>query len=238
MAEQIQDSLRAQPSDAPCAAQGVEEASCPPESEAFGMSKAAITAFFDRLAPSWDDDLVVDDGKINCILDAAGVQNGCTVLDVACGTGVLFPFYVQRNVKKVTGVDISPEMVKIASGKSRDPRIAVICADIERLPVTERYDCCIVYNAFPHFPEPARLIEKLAAFLNPSGRLTIAHGMGIEALNRHHSGSASKVSRSMLSISAMTALLGQCFHVDTAISDDEEYIVSGTLLPTKRDGKA
>ena len=57
------------------------------------MNKKEIRAFFDRAAPDWDSHLVVDNEKINFILNKAGIAENCTVLDVACGTGVLFPYY-------------------------------------------------------------------------------------------------------------------------------------------------
>jgi 2-polyprenyl-3-methyl-5-hydroxy-6-metoxy-1,4-benzoquinol methylase len=198
--------------------------------EQAGMTKDAVREFFDRLAPQWDENLEVNDAKINTILDAAGIASGVRVLDVACGTGVLFPFYMSRGVAHVTAVDISPEMVRIARQKTGDSRFRILCADIEELPAAGEYDCCVVYNAFPHFPEPKHLVERLAAHLKPGGRLTIAHGMSIEALNKRHSGSASKVSRGMLTASDLAELLGTWFAVDTAVSDDEKYIVSGRRI--------
>lgn len=86
-----------------------------------GIRKGDVIAFFDRLAPDWEKDLVVDAAKINTILDVAGVGAGCRVLDVACGTGVLFPFYRQRQVAEVLAVDISPRMVKIAASHAQPP---------------------------------------------------------------------------------------------------------------------
>ena len=124
------------------------------------MDKDTLISFFDQAAPEWDDRMVADDRKIEFILDRAGICSEQTVLDVACGTGVLFPYYLRRKVRRITGVDISPEMARIAAAKADDPRIEVICGDIETLPVTEPYDCCVIYNAFPHFPDPARLMEQ------------------------------------------------------------------------------
>lgn len=196
------------------------------------MTKEAVIEFFDSLAPYWDKDLVVDREKINFILDKAGVGSGSRVLDVACGTGVLFPFCVQRGVAQVTAVDISPEMAKIAAGKTDDPRLQVICGDIEALEPTGSFDCCVVYNAFPHFPEPERLIGALAKWLRPGGRLTVAHGMSLAALNAHHSGRAAKVSRGMLPAPELAELFAAHFQVDTALSDEEKYVVSGTLPPS------
>lgn len=191
------------------------------------MNKKEIRAFFDRVAPDWDSHLVVDNEKINFILNKAGIAENCTVLDVACGTGVLFPHYLHRNVSHVTGVDISPNMTRIAAAKNRDIRVEVICADIETLPVHRRCDCCVVYNAFPHFPHPQALIACLASWVTPGGRLTVAHSMSLAALKKHHEGPAEHVCREMLEAHELAKLFAPWFAVDCAVSDDEKYVVSG-----------
>ncbi len=191
------------------------------------MNKREIAAYFDLQAPHWDARMVTDDEKLRLILDTAGVTRHTVVLDVACGTGVLFPYYLARNVSRVIGVDLSREMTRIAVAKQSDPRIEVLCADIETLPVHLRCDCCVVYNAFPHFEDPARLIACLARWVKPGGRLTVAHSMGLEALRRHHAGRAEHVSREMLPPSALAALFAPWFEADTAEADAEKYLVSG-----------
>ena len=55
------------------------------------MEKKDIIDFFDRLAPQWDADMIRSDAVIEKILDGAKVRPGVSVLDVACGTGVLIP---------------------------------------------------------------------------------------------------------------------------------------------------
>ena len=191
------------------------------------MKKEEIIAYFDRVAKDWDAEMVTDDRKIETILDAAGVDENVTVLDVACGTGVLFPYYLQRDVAEVIGVDVSAEMVRIAESKVRDPRVKILCGDMETIPVCRVCDCCVVYNAFPHFKEPARLIGRLAQWVRPGGRITVAHGMSLEALHRHHAGRAEHVSREMMDAAELAELFEPWLVVDTMISDDEKYIVSG-----------
>lgn len=191
------------------------------------MNKKEITEFFDRLAPEWDTHMITDDAKIAYILDAAGVRKHSIVLDVACGTGVLFPYYLKRDVTRVIGVDISTEMARIAASKHRDHRVEVICGDMECIPVCMNCDCCVVYNAFPHFENPKRLIERLAGWVIPGGRLTIAHGMSLEALHQHHRGRAEHVSREMLTPQSLKEILVPWFEVDTLVSDDGKYVVSG-----------
>lgn len=198
------------------------------ESGRAAIDKKDVIEFFDELAPGWDHDLVVDTDKINTILDAAGVREIARVLDVACGTGVLFPFYQQRRVAEVLAVDISAQMARIAAQKALSP-IRVVCGDIESMPGTGDFDCCVVYNAFPHFPDPERLVRQLSGWLKPGGRLTVAHSMSLEQLNRHHSGRAAKVSMGMMPAGNLAEIFGQWFLVDTVVSDREKYIVSGTL---------
>ena len=43
-----------------------------------------------------------DDSKMNEILDVAKISSGKSVLDIACGTGVMIDYYIERNVSKVT----------------------------------------------------------------------------------------------------------------------------------------
>lgn len=191
------------------------------------MNKKEIIAFFNRQASEWDAHMIKSDRKINYILDAAGVYENGVVLDVACGTGVLFPYYLERNVAKIVGVDFSSEMVRIAVSKCCDPRVEVICGDIETIPVRIQCDCCVVYNAFPHFEEPVRLLGQLSKWIKPNGRLTIAHGMSLEALARHHEKRAQHVSRDMLTPQEMKKIASPWFDIDIEISDDEKYVVSG-----------
>ncbi|MEA4893806.1 MAG: class I SAM-dependent methyltransferase [Oscillospiraceae bacterium] len=193
------------------------------------MERSDVINFFDTLAPAWDAEMIRNDEIINIILDCGGVSAGKRVLDVACGTGVLFPDYLNRNVKCVVGVDISPEMAKIAAGKHDDARVKVICADVQDLEFDENFDCVMIYNAFPHFPEPSGLLAYLSKYIVPGGRLTVAHGMSRAKIDAHHHDSASKVSVGLMHENELAALMGQWFEVDTVISDDEKYIVSGVV---------
>ena len=194
------------------------------------MKQKDVIEFFDRLAPQWDTEMIRSDAIIGKILDGAGVTAGCDVLDVACGTGVLFPDYLARNVDSVTAVDIAPEMVKIAGSKYPDENITVLCGDVETMAFDKQFDCIMVYNAFPHFPEPARLIETLAGLLKPGGTLTIAHGMSRAAIDHRHEGGASRVSVGLMSEHALAALFRRHLKLTVKISDDTMYQVTGQKL--------
>lgn len=191
------------------------------------MNKQDIIAFFDRLAPQWDADMIRSDQIIATILDNAAVTQGSKVLDVACGTGVLFDDYLQRKVASVTGVDISRNMVKIAREKFPQANIQVLCADIEQVELPDDFDCVMVYNAFPHFPEPEKLIRRLSQLVRPGGTVTVAHGMSRANIDAHHQGAASKVSRGLIHEDALCAMMLPYLDVTVKISDDRMYQVTG-----------
>ncbi len=190
------------------------------------MEKKDIAEFFDGCAPWWDSDLIRNEVLISTILDNTGIRDGIDVLDVACGTGVLFPDYLKRSVASVTAIDISPEMAKIAQGKF--PEVNVICGDVETTKFDKMFDAIMVYNAFPHFPDPKNLIKVLAGLVKPGGRLSVAHGMSRQALQAHHAGRAARVSIDLLHEKELAALFAPYFDVDVIISNDRMYQVAGT----------
>ena len=192
------------------------------------MNKSDVIEFFDRCAPSWDAEMIKSDAIIGKILDNAEVGTGMDILDVACGTGVMFPYYLERGAASVTGIDISPEMAKIAAGKfAGESRVQVICGDVEEVEFDRKFDRIVVYNAFPHFPNPQRLIKTLASLLKDGGRLTVAHGASRAAIDNHHSGAASKVSNGLMAAESLMGLFEPYFEVEVMISNSRMYQVSG-----------
>ena len=85
----------------------------------------------------------------------------------------------------------------------------------------------VIYNAFPHFPEPERLISHLAGLLTPGGTLTVAHGFSRKALDAHHAKTARSVSNGLLPVEALAGLFAKHLTVTVQISNDEMYQVVG-----------
>jgi len=115
-------------------------------------------------------------------------------------------------------------MVKIA--QSKFPQLEIICGDVETMNFGKQFDVIMVYNAFPHFPQPEKLIERLASLLKEGGRLTVAHGMSREALQEHHK-RAQSVSLELPHEDDMAKLFSPYFDVDAIISNEEMYLLSG-----------
>lgn len=186
-----------------------------------------VIAFFNECAGSWDAGMVRSDAKIERILDNTGVTAGSRVLDVACGTGVLIGDYLRRNVRSVTAVDIAPEMLRIAREKYPQENVRFVCGDAATADLGGDFDAIVVYNAFPHFPDPDALIAHLASLLAFGGRLTVAHGSSRAAIDAHHHGAASRVSNGLMEADALAAIFAKYLHVTTVLSTDEMYQVVG-----------
>ena len=186
-----------------------------------------VIRFFDKCAPDWDADMVKSDEKINRILDNAGVKEGTKVLDVACGTGVLIPYYLERNVGSVLGVDISPKMIEIARDKFEGGKVSFLTGDVEKENLDRDFDAIVVYNAFPHFQDGERLIRFLSEHLKEWGRLTIAHGMSRERIDAHHKGCACKVSNGLEPAEELAKIFEKYLKVTACISTEEMYQVAG-----------
>ena len=188
------------------------------------MDKNQVIRFFDDMALCWDDNQVRSEEIISFILDKGGISEGQKVLDVACGTGVLFPDYISRKAE-VTGVDISSEMLQIA--KKKFPDIELICADAEEYAFTKAYDAVMIYNAFPHFPQPEKLIKNLSEALKKGGRITVAHGISEKELEKCHATVAKSVSLPLPSKEKLSEMMSEFCDVDIMISDERMYMVSG-----------
>ena len=199
------------------------------------MDQREIIDYFDRRARTWDDHQHHKNQIIGAILDNACVWRGTDVLDVACGTGVLFPAYLKRGVASLTAIDISPEMVRVAQEKYRKENISIICSDAETVQIGRKFDCIVIYNAFPHFANPARLLSNLTKMLKPGGTLTVAHSMSRAHLDRHHARMAKRVSVGLMHEDDLAGLFARELQVITKISNYHMYQIVGAYWPIRRE---
>ena len=85
----------------------------------------------------------------------------------------------------------------------------------------------MIYNAFPHFPNPEKLIKNLAELLKENGRISIAHSMSREEIQSRHQKRAANVSLELPTAEVLAEILRPYFNIDIIISDNEMYQVSG-----------
>jgi demethylmenaquinone methyltransferase/2-methoxy-6-polyprenyl-1,4-benzoquinol methylase len=102
----------------------------------------------------------------------ATVEGGEIVLDLACGTGVLFP-KLSKKFKKVVGLDYSLPMLEVAKGKSC-PNCFTVRGDALRLPFkSESFSSVVVSLGLRHFSDIDDALREITRVLKPGGTLRV-----------------------------------------------------------------
>ena len=107
--------------------------------------------------------------------DAARVEGGQRVLDVACGTGVLARALVERVGPRgsVVGLDINEGMLAVARRKG--PAIEWRQGAAEALPFADAgFDTVVSQFALMFFQDRRKAIGEMLRVLRPGGRLAVA----------------------------------------------------------------
>jgi ubiquinone/menaquinone biosynthesis C-methylase UbiE len=113
---------------------------------------------------------VEDAALIKCIFDLSGAGADSNVLDIATGTGLIAREFFGK-VKKVTGLDISPDMVKHAEGCMDE----IVFAAVEQLPFPDNSFDAIVCRQGLQFAELDKAIPEIYRVLKPGGTVTLCH---------------------------------------------------------------
>ena len=95
------------------------------------------------------------------------------IVDLACGGGKLLYFFKRMGYKQLTGVDISPEQVKLARQVTPDVDEANVLEWLEAHPVS--LDLITGYDIVEHFhkDEVLRFLDACYAALKPGGRIIL-----------------------------------------------------------------
>ena len=106
--------------------------------------------------------------SIEPLLDAAGVNKGIRVLDIATGPGYVAAAAAQRGAT-VTGVDFSAAM--IAEAQRRDPDIEFREGDAEQLPFGEgSFDAAVMNFGILHLGRPDKALAEACRVVHAGGR--------------------------------------------------------------------
>lgn len=150
-------------------------------------------AYFDRLAPEWDEMVGNNSSrreKLRGIFDMISLEKGDSVLDVGCGSGVLFPFIEERigGGGRVLAVDPAPAMISKARELHGDyDNIEYMTAFIEEAPLPDgAFDVILCYAVVPHLDDIPAALRLLRKALSPDGTMYIFHPDDTRTLNEFH----------------------------------------------------
>jgi ubiquinone/menaquinone biosynthesis C-methylase UbiE len=138
------------------------------ESESFGLTLEAAEAyeatFVSRLFGDWTP----------FIVDAAQIEPGQRVLDVACGTGVVAREVADRFGPDVTvaGIDLNEAMLTVA--RRLRPDIEWRQGDVAALPFPDgSFDVVLCQAGLMFFPDARQALSEMARVVTPAGVVAV-----------------------------------------------------------------
>lgn len=143
----------------------------------------AIAELYAELLPGIYRDLPVDRAVLGlfCTL-VRGI--GTAVADVGCGPGALVPYLAAGGLEP-HGVDLSPEMVRVA--RRDHPGVPFEVADVRALPFADAsFDGAVAWYSLMYLPphDRPRAFGEIARVVRPGGHLVVGYKQGDDAARR------------------------------------------------------
>lgn len=133
--------------------------------------------FYKKFAPKYDERnssfaaQLYYDYWDRLMINFVSWQDNIKVLDLGCGTGD-FLEKLQKKYKRVAGVDISPEMLKIAQKKYPHLSKNLIRSVAEKLHFEDKsIDIVFIRGALHHFQNPVQSLKEIQRVLKRNGWL-------------------------------------------------------------------
>lgn len=139
--------------------------------------RASIIEQFTRQAvPFADMPEHSQESAFQLMLESAGVTSRDTVLDVACGPGLVACAFAAR-AARVTGIDITPAMIDKARQVQKEKRLTNVewnNADVLPLPYgDESFSMVITRYSFHHFLDPFQVFAEMHRVCKQDGVLMV-----------------------------------------------------------------
>ncbi|MCL4528425.1 MAG: class I SAM-dependent methyltransferase [Chloroflexi bacterium] len=141
---------------------------------------------------------------------AKHIKDGDSVLEIAPGAGYLSIELSKLGKYKITGIDISKDLVEIASRNAKEAGVDIDFqqGNVSNMPFHENeFNFIICVLAFKNFKEPLKALEEMHRVLKPGGTAlimdlnrnasmkvtkTVAENMGIKGIKAYIAGAIQK----------------------------------------------
>jgi len=185
--------------------------------------------YFNELANEWDDIQTLEQLHIEKLLRRLRLQQFNSILDLGCGTGVLFPYLnsMTNPDTSIYAIDFADCMTQIAKNNDKNG-IQVVCGDVHKLPFNNgMFEMIIAFHVFPHIHRKLLALAECRRVLKHKGKLAILHVHSSEEINSIHAEIGGAVKNHTLpSTGEMSELLEQTgFSILDATDRSGEYIM-------------
>ena len=119
---------------------------------------------------------IKDEQALRLIVEFSGAGPEDTVLDVACGGGIVVCAFA-RVVRHATGIDLTPAMIERARSLQRESGLRNVTfevGDVRALPYPDASFTIVASRfAFHHIPEPAGVLAEMKRVCAPGGKVVV-----------------------------------------------------------------
>jgi phosphatidylethanolamine/phosphatidyl-N-methylethanolamine N-methyltransferase len=142
------------------------------------MDQQAITAAYRRYAPVYDllFGPVFEPGRRR-LVEALDCRPGDEILEVGVGTGLSLRYYPRH--ARVTGIDLSPDMLARASVQVQRHHlhhVALMAMDVQRLSFPDAsFDKVSALYVASVVPNPAQMMHELERVCRPGGEIVVVN---------------------------------------------------------------
>jgi ubiquinone/menaquinone biosynthesis C-methylase UbiE len=153
-----------------------------PRSTETGSTRFRV--YWDELAKRYDELLDRMLGKAEVVfkerlIRLLGLRDGATVLEVGIGTGRNLPIFDRMGGPGLTlyGIDLSPEMLDVCSGRAKQLRgsVRLAVANAEHLPFRDdSFDAVLHFGFINDFADPRQALAEMTRVVKPGGRVVVS----------------------------------------------------------------
>lgn len=147
------------------------------------MTRDAVEKTYDRWAPVYDVVFgsIFEQARRTAIVACEHVSG--RILEVGVGTGISLPYYSERC--RVTGIDISEDMLQVARRRVARNRLANVdglhVMDAQQLQFPDgAFDAVTAQYVVNTVPNPEAALDEFYRVLRPGGELIIVNRIGAE----------------------------------------------------------
>ena len=135
-----------------------------------------LEQFTRQATPFSTADTITDANALRMIVAAATPGPGDTVLDVACGGGIIVCAFAPE-VKHATGIDMTPAMLDRARQLAAEKGLANVSwdqGDVGSLPYADgAFDIVVTRFSMHHFLDPIGMLREMVRVCAPGGRVVV-----------------------------------------------------------------
>ncbi len=148
------------------------------------LDDAAVVAAYARWAPVYDPIFgIITNRAIVATMHVVNALPVARVLEVGVGTGIALPLYKREH--RITGIDLSPEMLARAKKRAADRHLAnveeLLEMDAGALSFAEAsFDAAVAMFVMSVVPEPGRVLDEMLRVVRPGGRIVMVNHFAAE----------------------------------------------------------